>query len=246
MGTPSDLRRSLSRSNVLRKAASLSWSYPATVLRIWSAVTGRPTVSRNASRLRTRSMTRCIGGPAYRPGPANGRGQPGVGHEKELGLWPAEPASMGSPRDGTCDPPTRTPCPILPTLVASERSDQFVHPLVHGAEGVLAEHRPLGLVVELQVHPVDGEVAVLGLRGLDEVAAETRPCRLRGLGESSGDVLVGDHTFHEAPALEEVIQPAVLGDPVALAAQVHGILLQPGQEVLPHLDGTLDRRWKPW
>src|SRR6266571_417247 len=37
--------------------------------------------------------------------------------------------------------------------------DELLDPLVHRAERVLAQDRPLGLVVQLEVHPVDGEVA---------------------------------------------------------------------------------------
>ena len=40
-----------------------------------------------------------------------------------------------------------------------ERGDQLLDPLVVRLERVLAEHGALGLVVELEVHPVDGEVA---------------------------------------------------------------------------------------
>src|ERR1044071_5955736 len=43
----------------------------------------------------------------------------------------------------------------------SHRGDQALHPLVVGAERVLAQDRALRLVVELEVHPVDGEVAPL-------------------------------------------------------------------------------------
>src|SRR4051794_4732311 len=57
--------------------------------------------------------------------------------------------------------------------------DQLVHPLVVGAERVLAQHRALRLVVELEVHPVDGEVPAALLGPLDELATQPRPSRLR-------------------------------------------------------------------
>src|SRR5262249_56504097 len=57
--------------------------------------------------------------------------------------------------------------------------DQLLDPLVHRAERVLAQHRPLGLVVQLEVHPVDGEVAPLLLGPADELAAQPGPGRLR-------------------------------------------------------------------
>ena len=43
--------------------------------------------------------------------------------------------------------------------ISSERGDQLLDPFVVGLERVLAQHRALRLVVELQVHPVDREVA---------------------------------------------------------------------------------------
>ncbi len=49
---------------------------------------------------------------------------------------------------------------------------QALDPLVHGTERVLAQHGALGLVVELEVHPVHGEVAAVGLGSPDEVAAK--------------------------------------------------------------------------
>src|SRR5919198_2336640 len=57
--------------------------------------------------------------------------------------------------------------------------DELVYPFVDGAERVLAQHGALGLVVELQVHPVDGEVAALLLGVLDELAAQPGPGGLR-------------------------------------------------------------------
>src|SRR6476646_1444239 len=39
----------------------------------------------------------------------------------------------------------------------SERCYESLHSLVDGAEGVFAQHGALGLVVELEVYPVDGE-----------------------------------------------------------------------------------------
>src|SRR5438093_119968 len=39
---------------------------------------------------------------------------------------------------------------------ASHVGDQVLHALVHGFERVLAQDRPLGLVVQLEVHPIHG------------------------------------------------------------------------------------------
>src|SRR5690606_15134063 len=55
----------------------------------------------------------------------------------------------------TVSPAGRRRNPLVPR---SHASDQPLHPLVVRPERVLAQDRPLGLVVELQVHPVHSEV----------------------------------------------------------------------------------------
>src|ERR1700712_4543830 len=65
------------------------------------------------------------------------------------------------------------------TIANSHTRDQLVDPVVHRPEGVLAQHRPLRLVVQLEVDPVDGEVASLLLGPADELAAEAGSRRLR-------------------------------------------------------------------
>src|SRR6202012_555314 len=64
--------------------------------------------------------------------------------------------------------------------------DQPLHPgdelfdaLVNRPERVLAQHRALGLVVELQVHPVHGEVTPPFLRPANELAPQPGPGGLR-------------------------------------------------------------------
>src|SRR4051812_31061866 len=57
--------------------------------------------------------------------------------------------------------------------------DEAVHPLVVGAERILAQDGALGLVVEFQVHPVDGEVAPAFLGVSDELPAQPGPGGLR-------------------------------------------------------------------
>src|ERR1700758_2460127 len=53
--------------------------------------------------------------------------------------------------------------------------DQPLDPLVDRPERIFAQHRALSLIVELEVHPVDGEVATGGLGGADELTAQPRP-----------------------------------------------------------------------
>ena len=65
-----------------------------------------------------------------------------------------------------------------PGGTALERGDQLLDPLVPRLERVLAQHRPLGLVVELQVDPVDGEVPAALLGPPDELAPQLGPGRL--------------------------------------------------------------------
>src|SRR5215211_756007 len=63
--------------------------------------------------------------------------------------------------------------------LTSHAGDEPIHAFVDGAEGVLAQHGPLCLVVELEVHPVDGEVATPFLSTADELAAQPGPGGLR-------------------------------------------------------------------
>src|SRR5918994_3885827 len=64
---------------------------------------------------------------------------------------------------------------------AAHRGDQPVDPVVDGYERVLAQDRPLRLVVQLQMHPVDRVVVAALLGGADEVAAQLGS---RGLGRN--------------------------------------------------------------
>src|SRR5690348_9007711 len=69
--------------------------------------------------------------------------------------------------------------------------DQALDPLVDRTERVLAQHGALRLVIELEVHPVDGEVTAGGLGRADELAAQPRPSGLRWIVHRLRDVLVG-------------------------------------------------------
>src|SRR5262245_27318458 len=68
---------------------------------------------------------------------------------------------------------------LHPGRRTSHAGDEAVDTLVVGAERVLAQHGPLRLVVQLEVHPVDREVAPLLLRVADELAAQPCPRGLR-------------------------------------------------------------------
>lgn len=48
--------------------------------------------------------------------------------------------------------------------------DQLLDPLIDVSERILTKDRPGGLIVELEVYPVDGEVPAALLGTLDEVA----------------------------------------------------------------------------
>src|SRR3954469_7788040 len=74
---------------------------------------------------------------------------------------------------------------------ALERGDEPFYALVARFERILAKHRALSLVIELQVHPVDGVIALAFLRALDEGAAEARAGRLRRRADGEIDLLVG-------------------------------------------------------
>src|SRR5687768_203997 len=97
--------------------------------------------------------------------------------------------------------------PLRKLGTTSEACDEPLHPFVLGLERVLAEHGALRLIVQLQVHPVDGVVALPLLGLADELAPQPRPRRLRRLeaaGTGAVDLLVGDHAVDHPTGLHPV------------------------------------------
>src|SRR5437764_11403344 len=90
----------------------------------------------------------------------------------------------------------------------SETCDQLLDALVTGLEGILAEHGALGLVVELQVHPVDRVVALALLGPADELAAEAGARRLGRFDDGAVDALVGDDALDEGAIMHAVVEAA--------------------------------------
>src|SRR5207237_327547 len=82
--------------------------------------------------------------------------------------------------------------PVLKEGTALETCDELFHPLVAGLERVLAEDGALGLVVELQVHPVDRVVALALLGPADELPTQAGAGGLRWADNGCVDRLVGD------------------------------------------------------
>src|SRR6516162_11556008 len=107
----------------------------------------------------------------------------------------AEPAYWYDQAAGSHAQPS---CSKLPGwwLPTSHAGDELLDALVHRAERVLAQHRPLGLVVQLEVHPVDSEVAPLLLGPADELAAQPGPRRLRRDRLGLEDVDVAGRPLH--------------------------------------------------
>src|SRR4051794_18059598 len=77
--------------------------------------------------------------------------------------------------------------PVLYEGTSLERRDQLLDALVTGLEGVLAQDRALGLVVELQVDPVDGVIALALLGPADELATKAGTRRLGRLDDGRVD-----------------------------------------------------------
>src|SRR3954465_1097712 len=82
---------------------------------------------------------------------------------------------------------------------------ELFHPVVHGAERVLAQDGALRLVIELEMDPVDGEVAPLLLRALDEVSTQPSASCLRRHRLGLEDAQVGGDALDGALALEQVV-----------------------------------------
>src|SRR4051794_20599493 len=89
----------------------------------------------------------------------------------------------------------------------SERGDELLDPLVAGLERVLAQHRALGLVVELEVHPVDRVIPLALLRPADELAPQTGPGRLRRGVHGDVDVVVVADPLDQTALLHLVEEP---------------------------------------
>src|SRR5215210_739327 len=89
---------------------------------------------------------------------------------------------------------------------ALQRRDQALDAVVAGLEGVLAQHGALSLVVQLQVDPVDGVVALAFLGALDERAPEAGSCRLRRAGHCDVDVAVANGPLQFPASLEQVVE----------------------------------------
>src|SRR3954470_13256957 len=85
------------------------------------------------------------------------------------------------------------------------RGNEALDAIGTGLERVLAQDRPLPLVVELQVHPVDRVVTLALLGLLDEGAAEAGARRLRRLVHRELDLLVGDDAIDLAASLQQVV-----------------------------------------
>src|SRR5262245_24633068 len=82
--------------------------------------------------------------------------------------------------------------------------DQPFDAVVAGLEGVLAEHGSLRLVVQLEMHPIDGEVALALLGALDECAPQSRARRLRRCDHGVVDVFVARGPLDLTTPLQQV------------------------------------------
>jgi len=92
--------------------------------------------------------------------------------------------------------------------------DEPLDTLVVGTEGVLAQDGALGLVVQLEVDPVHGEVAATLLGMLDEVPPQPRARRLRRPGLGLEDLQVVGDPGDRPALLQQVVQPAATVDVV--------------------------------
>src|SRR5207247_9592843 len=91
----------------------------------------------------------------------------------------------------------RPPHPLFPYTTLFRSLD----PLVLGFERVLAQDGALGVVVELQVHPVDRVVTATLGGSPDELAPQPGPRRLRRRVDRDVDLLVGAHPDRKSTRL---------------------------------------------
>src|SRR3990170_4600935 len=100
--------------------------------------------------------------------------------------------------------PSLNAATVSPPCPPSEGGDELGHALVTRPERILAKHRPLRLIVELQVYPVDREVAALAFCRADELASELCPCMLWRLLGRPFDVFLLAHAFGVPAEFEDV------------------------------------------
>src|SRR5262249_50074691 len=105
--------------------------------------------------------------------------------------------NTGTERAARSDAPARDPL---------HAGDQAVEAFVVGAERILAQDRTLRLVVELEVDPVDGEVAAAFLGVPDELAAQPGPGGLRRRLLGLEYLHVGGHPVDRAALLQQRVQ----------------------------------------
>ena len=101
----------------------------------------------------------------------------------------------------------------------SEAVDQTLNTVIARAEGVLAENCALCLIVQLQMDPVDGVVALAFFGPADELTPQARPCRLWWVVHRLGDGRVGHHVF-DAPGVLELVEDRT-GTSDVVVLQVH-------------------------
>src|ERR1039457_7647766 len=114
------------------------------------------------------------------------------------------PLSVRDHRSSLSGRTTRGACPGQ--ALVSHAGDEPLDPLIDRTERVLAHHGPLSLVVELEMHPVDGEVTPPFLGPADELPAQLRPGSLRRNRLRLEDVQVTGPPLHGAAALQQVVQ----------------------------------------
>src|SRR3954451_13776532 len=131
--------------------------------------------------------------------------------------WPPRPRAATPPC--ACRSPTTSPSPTRLPDGRSHARDELVAPLVDGLERVLAQDGALRLVVEFEVHPVDGEVAALLLGPADELPAQPGAGGLRRHVLGLEDARLVRDAVDLAVALEQVVQPAGAADVVV--GEVH-------------------------
>ena len=99
--------------------------------------------------------------------------------------------------------PHMCPEPVEGHGLTAHIGDQALDPVVGGDERVLAEHRALRLVIQLQVYPVDRVVVAALLRGSDEIAAKLGPRGLRRHRLGAEDRRIGGDACGQAMLLEQ-------------------------------------------
>ncbi len=103
--------------------------------------------------------------------------------------------------------------------IGSHRLDKAFDAFVTGSERILEKHRALRLIVQLEMYPIDCEIAAALFRPADELPTESGTGRLWGLLHRGHNRFISHYPFDRPPCLHAVEHATLTGDIVILQVE---------------------------